>query len=204
MWVPRVYLVSDRRLAADLPALARAALAGLPPGTAALQLREKDLPARDLLDLARVLRRICAASGQALLVNDRVDVALAAGADGVHLPAAGIPPAEARRLLGADHLVAVSCHGAAEVAQALRQGADFATFGPLFETPSKRAFGPPLGLDRLREAVAMGLPLVGLGGIDVARAVEVRGAGAAGVGVIRAWLQAADPAAAVRSLAGLP
>ena len=204
MWVPRVYLVSDRRLAPDLPAAARAALAGLPPRTAAVQLREKDLPARDLLDLARALRRVCAGAGQALLVNDRIDVALAAGADGVHLPAAGIPPAEARRLLGAERLVGVSCHGAEEVARALREGADFATFGPVFETPSKRAWGPPLGLERLRQAAAMGLPLVGLGGIDAARAAEVRAAGAAGVGVIRAWLETDDPAAAVRRLAGLP
>ncbi len=204
MWVPRVYLVTDRRLVADLPAAARAALAGLPPRTAAVQLREKDLAARDLLELARLLRPICAAAGQALLVNDRLDVALAAGADGAHLPAAGIPPEEARRLLGPARLVGVSCHGTAEVARALRQGADFATFGPVFETPSKRAFGPPLGLDRLREAAALGLPLVGLGGIDASRAGEVRAAGAAGVGVIRAWLGAADPAAAVRRLAGLP
>ncbi len=204
MWVPRVYLVSDRRLADDLPAAARAALAGLPPGTAAIQLREKDLAARDLLELARVLRRICAAAGQALLVNDRLDVALAAGADGVHLPAAGVPPAEARRLLGPGRLVAVSCHGAAEVASARQQGADFATFGPVYDTPSKRAYGPPLGLERLWEASALGLPLVGLGGIDLARAAEVRAAGATGVGAIRAWLEAADPAAAARTLAGLP
>ncbi len=203
MWVPRVYLVSDRRLAADLAGAARAALGGLPPRTAAVQLREKDLPARDLLELARALRRVCAEAGQALLVNDRIDVALAADADGVHLPAAGVPPAQARRLLGAGRLVAVSCHGAAEVAEALRQGADFATFGPIFDTPSKRAFGPPLGVEQLREAAAMGLPLVGLGGIDAARAGEVLAAGAAGVGAIRAWLQAAAPAQAVRRLAGL-
>jgi thiamine-phosphate pyrophosphorylase len=201
MWVPRVYLVSDRRLAGDLVAAVREALAGLPARTAAVQLREKDLPARDLLPLARALRQACAFAGQALLVNDRIDLALASGADGVHLPSDGVPPAEARRLLGAGRLVAVSCHGTEEVAGALRGGADFATFGPLFDTPSKRAFGPPVGLERLRQAAALGLPLVGLGGVDAARAAEVRAAGAAGVGVIRAWLEAPDRAAAVRALA---
>ncbi len=203
MWAPRVYLVTDRRLAPDPAAAARAALRGLAPRTAAVQLREKDLGGRALLALARALRQACAEAGQLLLVNDRVDVALAAGADGVHLPAAGIPAAEARRLAGPDLLVAVSCHGAAEVRRARDGGADFATFGPLYDTPSKRAFGPPLGLGPLREAAALGLPLVGLGGVDAARAAEVRAAGAAGVGVVRAWLEAEDPATAVRAIAGL-
>jgi thiamine-phosphate pyrophosphorylase len=133
-------------------------------------------------------------------VNDRADVAVAAGADGVHLPSAGIPPAEARRLLGPGRLVGVSCHSAADVRRAAEGGADFATFGPVFETPSKRAFGPPPGLPALADAAALGLPLVGLGGIDPANAASVRRAGACGVAAIRAWLSAPDPAAAVRAL----
>jgi len=200
MGSPPVHLITDRRLVPDLVAAARRALAGLPPGAVALHLREKDLGGASLLALARPLAAACHAAGQLLLVNDRLDVALAAGADGAHLPSAGIPPAEARRLLGAGRLLGVSCHSAAEVERARDGGADFATFGPIYDTPSKRGLGSPVGLAALRQAATLGLPLVGLGGVEAARAAEVRAAGAAGVAAIRAWLTAADPAAAVRAL----
>lgn len=202
MALPRVHLITDRRLVADLAAAAKRALAGLPPGSVALHLREKDLGGAALLALARSLRPVCRAAGQLLLVNDRLDVALAAEADGAHLPSAGIPPAEARRLLGPGRLLGVSCHGDAEVARARDGGADFATFGPIFDTPSKRALGSPVGLEALRRAAALGLPLVGLGGVEAVNAAAVREAGAAGVAAIRAWLASPDPAAAVRALLG--
>jgi thiamine-phosphate pyrophosphorylase len=200
MAVPIVHLVTDRRLAPDLPARVAAALAGIPPGTVAVHLREKDLTGAALLALARSLVPVCRAKGQRLLVNDRLDVALAAGADGVHLPSAGVPPAEARRLLGPAALVGVSCHGLADVRRARDGGASFATFGPVHETPSKRAYGAPVGLAALREAAALGLPLVALGGVDPSNAPEAFAAGARGVAAIRAWLAAGDPAAAVREL----
>lgn len=200
MALPVVHLITDRRLAPDLVARAEAALAGLPPGRVALHLREKDLGGRDLLALARALAGACHARGQLFLVNDRVDVALAAGADGVHLPSAGIRPADARRLVGPAALVGVSCHSAADVARARDGGASHATFGPVHETPSKTAFGPPVGLDALGEAARLGLPLVALGGLDAARAPEALRAGAAGIAVVRAWLEGPDPAAAVRAL----
>jgi thiamine-phosphate pyrophosphorylase len=197
---PHVYLITDRSVGGDLPARVTAALAGLPPGTAAVQLREKDLGGRDLLALARALRPRVEAAGQAFLVNDRIDVALASGAHGIHLPSRGIPPAEARRLLGPQAWIGVSCHAVEEVRRAREGGADFATFGPLFDTPSKRAYGPPVGLARLAEAAVLGLPLVGLGGVDEARAPAVMAAGASGVAAIRAWLATADPGRAVRAL----
>ncbi|WP_242395084.1 thiamine phosphate synthase [Anaeromyxobacter oryzisoli] len=200
MAVPIVHLVTDRRLAPDLPARVAAALAGIPPGTVAVHLREKDLTGAALLALARSLVTVCRARGQRLLVNDRLDIALAAGADGVHLPSAGLPPAEARRLLGPAALVGVSCHGLADVRRARDGGASFATFGPVHETPSKRAYGAPVGLAALREAAALGLPLVALGGVDPSNAPEAFAAGARGVAAIRAWLAAGDPAAAVREL----
>jgi thiamine-phosphate pyrophosphorylase len=200
MDVPVVHLITDRRLAPDLASRAEAALRGLPPGTAALHLREKDLGGRDLLRLARVLRAACRASGQRFLVNDRLDVALACGADGVHLPSSGVPPADARRLLGPGALVGVSCHSEADVRRALDGGASYATFGPVHDTPSKRAFGPPVGLEALRAAARLGLPLVALGGIDARRAGQARAAGAHGVAAIRAWLEGPDPAAAARDL----
>lgn len=200
MAFPAVHLITDRRLVPDLADAARRALSGAPPGAVAIHLREKDLEGAALLRLARALAGVCRERGQLLLVNDRVDVALAAGADGVHLPARGIPPADARRLLGAGRLVGVSCHSAEDVRRARDAGADYATFGPVFDTPSKRAYGPPVGLEALARAAGLGLPLVGLGGIDPADAPQVFAHGARGVACIRAWLGAADPAAAVRAL----
>ena len=200
MKLPAVHLVTDRRLAPDLAARAGLALRGLPPGRAAVQLREKDLGGRDLLAQARALAEACRAAGQLLLVNDRLDVALAAGADGVHLPAAGVPPAEARRLLGPGALVGVSCHSEEDVRRARAGGADYATFSPIWDTPSKRPFGPPQGLAALRRAAALGLPLVALGGVEPGNAGEAFAAGAAGVAAIRAWLAGDDPAGAVAAL----
>jgi thiamine-phosphate pyrophosphorylase len=200
MLAPTVHLVTDRTLVPDLGAAAAAALARVPAGAVAIHLREKDLGGRDLLALAAALRAVCRASGQLLLVNDRLDVALAAGADGVHLPSAGIPPAEARRLLGPDRLVGVSCHGEEDVRLARAGGADFATFGPVFATPSKARYGPPVGLPALARAARLGLPLIALGGVDVAGAAAARSHGASGVAAIRAWLAAPDPAFAVEAL----
>jgi thiamine-phosphate pyrophosphorylase len=200
MALPVVHLLTDRRLAPDLAVRAAAALAGLPPGTAAIHLREKDLGGRALLDAARALAAVCRAHGQLLLVNDRVDVALAAGAAGVHLPAAGIPPADARRLLPPGALVGVSCHSAEDVARARDGGASYAFVSPVFDTPSKRLYGPPIGVAELRRAAALGLPVVALGGVTPANAPALRAAGACGVAAIRAWLAEADPAAAVRAL----
>jgi thiamine-phosphate pyrophosphorylase len=195
-----VHLITDRRLAPELAARLERALADAPPGRIAVHLREKDLAGRDLLALARSLGAVCRARGQRLLVNDRVDVALAAGADGVHLPAAGLPPAEARRLLGPSALVGVSCHSAADVLRARDGGATYATFGPVHDTPSKRAFGAPVGVAALRDAARLGLPLVALGGVDAENAPEVVAAGAAGVAAIRAWLVGPDPGGAVAAL----
>jgi thiamine-phosphate pyrophosphorylase len=200
MLPPRVHVITDRRLTSDLPAVARAALGAAPPGSVAVHLREKDLGGRDLLALARALRGACDAARQLLLVNDRIDVALASGADGVHLPAAGVPPADARRLLGPARLVGVSCHGLDDVRRARAGGADFATFGPVFDTPSKRPYGPPVGVEALRAASALGLPLVALGGVDAANAGVVVAAGASGVAAIRAWLESARPGEVVASL----
>jgi len=173
----------------------RAALdAGLP----AVQLREKDLGGRALLALAEQLRAATLRSGALLFVNDRVDVAIAAEADGVHLGGGSMPVAVARALLPAGALVGVSTHAVDEAAATT---ADFAVFGPVYATPSKAAFGPPQGLDRLRAATAASrVPVLAIGGVTAARVPEVRAAGAAGVAVIRDVLEAPDPAAATRAL----
>jgi thiamine-phosphate pyrophosphorylase len=103
-------------------------------------------------------------------------------------------------MLGPDALVGVSCHGAEDVRRAREAGATYATFGPVYDTPSKRAYGPPAGVAALAAAASIGLPLVALGGVDAARAPEVVAAGARGVAAIRAWLEGPDPAAALRAL----
>jgi thiamine-phosphate pyrophosphorylase len=195
-----LYLVTDRHQTRGRPLLTviEQALAG---GVDAVQLREKDLPARVLLGLARDLRRLCDCYGARLLINDRIDVALAAGADGVHLPANSFAVTDARALLGPDRLVGVSTHSAGEVESAAAAGADFAVFGPVFDTPSKRRFGPALGVDAVRRATAgRSIPVLAIGGITTERVALVRGAGADGVAAIRTLLSAADPQAEAEAL----
>jgi thiamine-phosphate pyrophosphorylase len=194
---PRLVLVTDRHATAgrDLVDVVAAALdAGLP----AVQLRDKDLPGRALLALAERLRVLTASAGALLLVNDRIDVAVAVGADGVHLGGGSLPADVARRLLPPGALVGVSTHAPAEVASAT---ADFVFFGPVYATPSKAAFGPPLGVAGLRQAVAAArVPVLAIGGVTARTVPETRATDAAGVAVIRAILAADDPALATRDL----
>lgn len=202
---PRLYLVTDRHATGGrpLPEVVRAALAGLPPaarGAVAVSLREKDLEARALLALARDLRAITRDAGATLFVNDRPDVALAADADGVHLGGRSLSPADVARF-APGLAVGVSTHGRAEVQAAARHpNVAFAVFGPVWDTPSKRAYGAPVGLDALRDAATVGLPLLALGGVTAARAPECVGSGAAGIACIRAVLAAPDPGKALQDL----
>jgi len=196
----RLYLVTDRRATRGRP-LAAVLDACLGAGLPAVQLRERDLPAGELFRLATDLRALTARHGARLLINDRADVALAVGADGVHLPGAGLPPAVARRLLGPAGLLGVSTHSADEADAATAAGADFVVFGPVYETPSKRPYGPPKGLDGLAAACRRSrLPVLAIGGVTAPRVAEARASGAAGVAVIRALLEAEDPAAATKEL----
>ncbi len=195
--VPRLILVTDRHATGDRD-LVEVIAAALDAGLAAVQLREKDLPGRAVLALAERLRACTARRGALLLVNDRVDVAIAAGADGVHLGGGSLPVDVARRLLPDGALVGVSTHAATDAAAT---GADFAVFGPVYATPSKAAYGPPQGLARLRAAAETArVPLLAIGGVTAAQIPALRAAGAAGVAVIRAILAADDPAAATRAL----
>jgi thiamine-phosphate pyrophosphorylase len=210
--VPRLYIVTDRAATGNRSlvevvtrALDGIAGSGLAPGDVAVQLREKDLAGRALVELARPLRDVTAAAGVALYVNDRIDVALAVGADGVHLGGTSLTPAEVRAFAPA-LAIGVSTHRIADVQAAAGQAAagkaSFAVFGPIRDTPSKRALGQPVGLEPLAEAARLPLPLLAIGGIDAADTVaEVIAAGAHGVACIRAIMAAADPAKAVRDLA---
>jgi thiamine-phosphate pyrophosphorylase len=192
----RALAISDRAtLPGDDPApwlglLARA-LQGMPEGLLAVQLREKDLDDRALYDLACCARSTLPPAAP-LLVNGRLDLALGAGADGAHLPADGVPAAALRQRFGPGVLLGVSCHSVAEVERARRDGADYATFGPVYATPSKAAYGPPAGLGALARATRAGIPVYALGGVTLARLGEVASAGAAGVAGIRLFQPPSD------------
>lgn len=195
-----LYLVTDRTRTAGRPLLdvVDAALQG---GVDAVQLREKDLSGAALFELACRLRELTRRYGVRLLINDRIDIALAVGADGVHLPVDSFAPADARRLLGAGAVVGASTHSVEQALNAAAGGADFVVFGPVFDTPSKRAFGAPLGLDALAKVTeAVPLPVLAIGGVTADRVRSVRQCGAAGVAVIAAILAADDPRAAAAAL----
>ncbi len=195
-----MYLVTDRHQTGSRDLLAVVGQA-LQAGVRAVQLREKDLATRDLYDLAGKCLAITRGAGAALLVNDRVDVAMALSADGVHLTRRSLPPKEARALLGPEKLIGISCHSLAEVREAEDGSVDFVVLGPIFETPSKARFGPPLTTSVLRQARAMtSLPVLAIGGINCVRIPEVMAAGANGVSVISAVMAAPDPSGAASLL----
>jgi len=193
---PRLMLIVE---VADATARRDVIVAALAAGVDAVQLRDRRATGAALLAAARDLRELTHAHDATLLVNDRVDVALASGADGVHLPSDSFPSAAARRLLGPQARIGRSTHAAAEAEEALDEGADYVVLGPIFPTPSKEGFGPPLGVAALT-ALRRGSRVLAIGGIDATNAGETRAAGAHGVAVIRAVLDAPDPAAAAQAL----
>jgi thiamine-phosphate pyrophosphorylase len=151
-----------------------------------IQLREKNLTPRTLYELTARCLEITRGTETRLLVNDRADIARAAGADGCHLTTRSIEAPVVRRAFGEDFLIGVSTHSLSE-ARAARDGcADFAVFGPVFDTPSKRAYGAPVGVESLREAAQSlaPFPILALGGIKCENAQEVLRAGASGIAAV--------------------
>jgi thiamine-phosphate pyrophosphorylase len=194
----RLCLVTDRKSTNGRP-LVDVITAALRGGIDAVQLREKDLPARELHDLALSLRQLCTRHGATLLVNDRVDVAIAALADGIHLPVDSFEVGDARALAG-DKLIGASTHSLAQAVAAEGAGANFIVFGPIFDTPSKRVHGAPVGIDALSAVTArVGIPVLAIGGITPERVEVVRERGAHGVAVVSGILAADDPEAAARA-----
>ncbi|HET9942612.1 MAG TPA: thiamine phosphate synthase [Terriglobia bacterium] len=167
--------VTDRRHGDLLPYVS----AAIRNGVDIIQIREKDLDARALYELTCRIRDAAAGTPTKVLVNDRLDIALAANLDGVHLPANGLPASRVRPLV---RLLGCSTHTLAEALQAERDGADFAIFGPIFETPGKA----PVGLDALKQVTsAVRIPVLAIGGITLENSREVLDAGAAGIAAIR-------------------
>jgi len=197
-----LYLITDRRQCGgeDLSGRVGRALRG---GVCAVQLREKDLSTRERYDLGLRLREMTSGFGAKLLVNGDAALALAIGADGVHLPQDGLPADACRKLVGQDMLVGVSTHSLSEATGAETKGADFITFGPVYFTPSKAGYGPPVGLDSLRTiCAAVRLPVFALGGVAPGNIEEVIFAGAAGVAMISAVLAASDPESVAGEIVG--
>jgi thiamine-phosphate pyrophosphorylase len=169
-------------------------------GLRAVQLREKDLPVRELLGMAAPLREATRRRGARFLVNDRVDVALAVGADGAQRTHESLPVSVMREVGGPGFMVGASVHSVAEARTVAAEGADFIVFGPVFDTPSKRPYGPPQGLAALGQVTAaVATPVLAIGGITADRVRDILAVGAVGVGVISAILAAARPRDATRA-----
>jgi thiamine-phosphate pyrophosphorylase len=197
----QLYLITDRHGLPPGRSLMETVAAALEGGVRAVQLREKDLSPRELLPLALELRALTCRFGARLLINDRIDIAQAVAADGVHLAGTSLPIAVARRLLGPEALIGVSTHHLDEVLGATRDGADFVTFGPVYPTPSKAAFGAPVGIEALRIACATTiLPVFALGGVKAPHIPELLEAGASGIALISAILASSAPRQATENL----
>ena len=194
----KLCLVTDRTQTRgrELTAVVEECLAaGLP----AVQVREKDLGAGDLAFLCRRLRALTLDRQALLIVNDRVDVALAVGADAVQRTSTSLPIQDIRAIADKRLRIGVSTHSLDDAVEAELKGADWVVFGPVYDTPSKRPYGPPQGLERLaRVAATVRLPVVAIGGITPERVREVMAAGARGVAVISAIIAAESPGDATR------
>lgn len=196
----RLFLVTDRHQTNGrplVPLLQRLLTAGV----SVIQLRERDLSAKELVTLAREVQAVMAARRSQLLINDRIDVALALEGVGVHLRSNSLPVSIARQLLGAQRLLGISVHAVEEAVQVESQGADYIVLGPIYETPTKQMFGPPLGIQTLEKTCRLvRIPIIGIGGVTAARVREMRCAGAFGVAVITAVLGAVNVESAAREL----
>ncbi|HEY8531828.1 MAG TPA: thiamine phosphate synthase [Limnochorda sp.] len=198
----RLYVVTDRTLARGRSEVevVRQALAG---GATAIQLRGKDWSGRELYRVGRQLRELTWEAGALFFVNDRLDVAMAVEADGVHLGQEDLPLAAARRLAGPDFLIGITAETVEQGIAAQEAGADYLGTRAVFATPTK-AYREPMGLEELRRLVqAVSIPVVAIGGINAQNARGVLAAGAAGIGVVSAVVAAPDIAGAAAELAGI-
>ena len=200
----RLYLVTDRPLAMgrELEWIVAEAVKG---GATMVQLREKDIDTRGFIELARRLQPMLKEAGVPLIINDRVDVALAVDADGVHIGQSDMPYEIARRLLGPDKIIGLSVENMDEVREANSLDVDYIGVSPVYSTATKTDTAPPFGLDGLREAVRLSRhPAVAIGGMNASTAPEVLKTGVDGIAVVSAICSAPDPCTAARLLSQLP
>lgn len=197
----RLMVITDRALAGERGWLA-VVDAALAAGATAVQLRDKRATSAELLEMARELRPLAERREALFLVNDRFDIALAAGAHGVHLGDDDLPVAEVRRVVPRDFVIGRSADTETDARAAERDGADYLGVGSVFGTHTKQeVIGEVIGTDQLaRVAKAVSIPIVAIGGVTAANAAQVAAAGAAGIAVVSAVMAAPDPAAATRTL----
>lgn len=196
----RLYAITDRRALPAGVTLAQAVEAALEGGVTYLQLREKRASAGEILALARTLLPLCRARRVPLLINDRVDIALAAGADGVHLGQDDLPLPEARTLLGPDRILGATAHTVEEALRAQAEGADYLGVGAMFPTGTKTDT-VPTSADTLKAiCAAVSIPVVAIGGVNAQNLPTLAGTGIAGAAVVSAIFSQSDLTAAARTL----
>lgn len=195
-----IYLVTDRQLAGsrDLTEIVRGAIRG---GCTIVQLREKNTSTREFLQQAQALKQALQGTGVPLIINDRIDIALAVDADGVHIGQSDMPYHEARRLLGKDKIIGLSVENMTDVDAANTLDVDYIGISPIFSTPTKNDTAQPFGLEGAREAVRRSVhPCVAIGGIHLKNIREVMATGVNGVAVVSEIMCATDPEEAVRKM----
>ncbi len=187
----KLYLITDRKIVTRHASLVAAVEEALKAGVKAVQLREKDLGIRDLLDMAYKMREVTGKYNAKLFINDRVDVALAVGADGVHLGQNSMPVYAVRKISKDKLMIGASTHGIKEALDAEKGGADFITLGPVYQTPSKIKYGKPVGVETLKEVRSkVSIHVFAIGGIKEDKVKEVMDAGADGIALISGILGA--------------
>jgi len=188
-----LYLITDRKLFKAGCSMYVAIETALEAGIKAVQLREKDLPVREILDMAYWMRELTDEFNAKLFINDRVDVAMAVNADGVHLTQNSMPAYAVRKISGDKFIIGQSTHNIEEALKAQEEGVDFITLGPVFKTPSKMQYGEPIGIEAIKNAKkSVSIPLFAIGGIKPENVQKVRSAGADGIALISAILAAED------------
>ncbi len=185
----RLYLITDRKLFKSLCAFYLAIEDALSGGVKAIQLREKDLTARELFEIASWMRELTSKYDAKLFINDRVDIALAVGADGVHLGQKSIPVQAVRDSFGNKLIIGCSTHSLEEALKAEKEGADFITIGPIYETPSKVIYGKPIGVEVLKKTkLSLSIPVFAIGGIKLNNVEDLKESGVDGIALISAIL----------------
>lgn len=189
----RLYLITDRNQTGGRP-LTDVVKEALDGGVKAVQLRERDLPIRELLKLAEEMRRITKDAKAMLFINGRMDVAMAVEADGIHLGQTDLPVDVVRKIVGNRFIIGVSTHNLKEAKEAEKGSADFITFGPIFETPYKLKYGEPVGIEALKRVKSGFLiPVYAIGGINSGNIKQILGTGADGVALISAIIGVKEP-----------